>query len=659
MNFINDISHYFFIINLYLSFIFIRFPDIFSASIFRFFIYFIFIIGFIVGLISCFIRNKKITISLFLFICAIIIHAFSIYYQPSLRPNISIQNYVLQNNITSDFLMTQARLYMIFIVCFIFPAISFFSDFFEKKKFNKYIKILFISYLICFILNSFVSMYQSLVDIQFFAKGNGTSVNSSRSSGLLDDSGVASCFFAITISVMIPTFFRKEIILKYKILTFILIIFCLLSGLLNNSRSFIVGIVGTFIIFSIYEIIVNIKNKEFKLLFKFFIFLTVNVSIIFVLLNYKLNTAITRLNSFFNAILINRSFIGKYSLIDEQRSAHLQIMLESIKEKFFIGTGFGSFSYNFYYQINKDLSLKNTIYDMPTNTFFSIISDLGIVGLLLILFFVFIYFNYIFKFSYSNLIENNIFNLIVVRLFPIWAGVIFFILALIGYMFYIPSMAYISCLIVAPCIIVFIKKGKYYERFFYVFFLGLSSYLMIVVIYLAILAPKVPAFQWESRGVPQVPMPLGSLPQPQGQTEKNKIYFSNLIYKFLGDNLLFKPDGAFDGQWFKSETEFLLNHANYRIYIGPETRNFPIEVSIVFHSKNGDIKQDKYIVTKASWLYYSTPRQIEFENCFNNITSGLFCYYYVSVKPAWKPSIFKSIGFYIENEYISYRNIWR
>jgi O-Antigen ligase len=650
----NRLSHYLFILNLYFSFLFIRFPDIISMPILRFGIYFSFFFGFFFGLISCFSQYRKLTISLIIFICSIIIHAFANFYQPSLKLGISIQNYILQGNITSDFEMTQTRLYIMFFVFFLFPSISFFSSLFNSNKFDKYTKTIFFSLLFCFILNCLTTIYQGYWDLRFLTQGSGTSVEANRAPGLLDNSGVASNFFAIMGSILISLIFNKKVNTKYKCIIFGLFIVNLFSGIMNNSRSFYIGIFGSILILFLFKVSDYVQNKRYKLLFSFVLLSSFIILIINFISKYKEISGLTRLQSVFHAIRIDASFFSRYSLIDEQRSAHLQIMWETIKEHFYTGTGIGSFASNFYYQLSilKFGSLINL--DIPTNTYFSIISELGIVGLFLILFCLFLFIFYIIKEKNNTVFSNNIYNLTIARVIPIWGGIPFLILALVSYMFYIPSISYIACLILAPCLVTFLKSKKSNEKIVSLFLLVLSAYLIVVAVHLALTAPPVPFFQWNKRGTPQIPMPIGTLPQPQGQTEKEKLYFSNLLNQIFGTNgALFKPEGASEGQWFKPKTDLLIFQPKYRIYVGSDKRDFPIKIAITFYAKNGASQYSNFIVHRASWVYFSIPKQKEFESCFHDVSSSAFCYYHVSVSPSWEPSFLKSIGFYIENKYIN------
>ena len=183
-----------------------------------------------------------------------------------------------------------------------------------------------------------------------------------------------------------------------------------------------------------------------------------------------------------------------------------------------------------------------------------------------------------------------------------------------------------------------------------------GALLLSISVFLAITAPIVPAFQWAKNGHPQTPMPVGSLPQPEGQTQKDKVYFSSIVN---GNHFLFKPEGAEEGQWFKPNTEILLLHPKNRIYIGPIKRTYPVNVNITFYSKNGFSIQKNYIITDASWVYFSIPELKEFNSCFNNVSMNSFCYYKINVKPDWQPAFLKTVGFYIEEKYINEPNSWR
>lgn len=660
MNHINRLSHFCFIISLICSFVFIRSPDILSIPVLRFVLYFIFFVGCILGIISCFSLYKKLTMSLILFICSIVIHAIANFYQPSLRFGISFQNYVLQNTITSEFELTQTRLYMLFFICFLFPSISFFSSFFNNKLDKKYITALFISLVSCFLLNCFVAIYQGIVNLNFLAKGSGTSVEANRAPGLLDDSSVAGFLFAVIGTFLFAIITHDKVKNKAKIICFLFFILNLFAGIMNNSRAFFVGLFSAIFILIIIKIFQIIYRKKYKLLF---ILISISAAVIFIIditLSFKSISGFSRLHSLMHVIQSNGNLFTRYALLDSQRATHLQIMWETIKENFYSGTGLGSYASNFYYYMDK-LNIKSSIIlDIPTNAYFSIISELGLSGLLLIVFCLFLFIYYIIKQKNNPIFFSNIYNLIIGRVFPIWSGIPFLILILVAYMFYFPAISYIACLIIAPCIVTFINSKKSYEKLASVFFFSLSVHLISVVAYLTFTAQPVPSFRWDKRGTPQVPMTIGSLPQPQGQTEKEKLYFSKLLDQILGGSgYLFKPDGASEGQWFKPKTDFLILQPEYRIYIGPDNRSFPVNIDITYYAKNGVSQKNTIIVSHASWIHFSIPKQKEFESCFHGVSSSLFCYYHVNVSPSWAPSFLKSIGFYIENKYINYQNLRR
>jgi hypothetical protein len=651
---LNQISNYFFLFNAFVSLIFIRFPNIFQFPLLRFGIYLLFLFGLILGVMTSYKIYKKLVLSLLIFIIAIAIHAFSNFYQPSLRFEISIQNYVLQPNITSDFAIAQTRLYMIFLVCFIFPAITFFNSIYnnESKNLRKYFLT---SFLICFILNAFTSIYQGLFDIHFLSKGSLSAIDAKRAPGLLDDSGVASFFFAILSSTFFVLLFEYNNKLKYKIILVSLLFLSIISGIINNSRSYYFGFIATILIFLLYKIIKNAAQKKYKHLFSMSLFTIFFFYLLNLLSKYYEIIPFIKLKNAFNAIISNGDIFQKYALFDTQRSAHLKIMWETIKENFFTGTGLGSFPSNFYYQVNK-LNLKNISSDIPTNTYFSLVSELGFAGLILIIFSSYLIIYYFINYNKLNINKKELNSTNILKMIPIWAGISYFILGLVSYLFYMPSLAYIGSCILATYLILFMRQNKTNEIYVSIIFCFMSAYLFSVSIYLAITTPIVPLFQYEKTGKFQVPAPIGTLPQPEGHHDEDKVYFSALLH---GKNVFFRPKDSLEGQWFKPSTQFILTGSNYRIYIGPENRIYPVNVIITFYNQNGFSNQKNYIITNASWVYFSIPELKEFNSCSKNVTIYSLCYYQIHVKPAWEASFITNVGFYFEYKYINGPNAWR
>ena len=651
---LNRISNYFFLFNAFVTLVFIRSPNILQLPLLRFGIYLLFLFGFAIGVVTSYKIYKKVVLSILLFIFAITVHAFSNFYQPSLSFGISIQNYVLQPNITSDFAIAQTRLYMIFLVCFIFPALTFFNSIFNDQciKLRKY----FLStFLICFILNAFTLIYQGLININFLSKGSLTAVDANRAPGLLDDSGVASFFFSIISSILFIIIFNYETKIKYKIILFSLLILSIISGFINGSRSYYTGFILTIIIFLIYKFIKKTLQKNYLYLFSTSFIIISFCFLINLFSNYYQISSLIRLKNFFNAIISSGNLFQKYAIIDVQRSSHLRIMWETIKENFFTGTGLGSFSANFQYQVNK-LNLKNIISDIPTNTYFSLVSELGFVGLILIILFSYLFIYYIINYNKINNDKNELNSLNILKITPIWAGVSYFILGLVSYLFYMPSLAFIGSCLFASYLIIFMRQSKKNETYVSLVFCFMSIYLFSVCIYLTLTAPIVPLFQYEKTGIIQIPSPVGTLPQPEGHFEKDKVYFSALLQ---GKNVFFRPKDSLDGQWFKPSTQFILTGLNYRIFIGPENRTYPVNVNITFYNQNGFSNQKNYIITNASWVYFSIPELKEFNSCSKNVTIYSLCYYQIHVNPAWEASFLTNVGFYFEYKYINGQKAWR
>ena len=646
---IYKISNYFLLLNIALAFLFIRIPYIIHIPSLKFFILGCFFLGFIFGLYYCIIEYTKFSLSLLLLFLCIFLHAFCNFYQPSLRSAISIQNYAFTNIITSDFLFTQTRLYLMYFILFIFPVATFFNS---QKEYlnNKYLNFFFIEFFIIIILNSIVSIYQSTVNIHFLAEESLTSIEAFRAPALLDDSGVASFFFAIFSGTFLSFFFLVKSSKFTKYTHFILFLLTAISGILNNSRSFYLGILAIIFFIFIINLIYYIKNFNFRSFIKITIAYSLITLISYLFYTFSSTTSIIRIKHFIHNNTNDLNFNSLYSALDFERFKHLKILLENLKDHIYTGTGIGSFlGYIDFYA--KKLNFPNVIPDVPTNLPFALLSELGIIvggSILLITTITFIIgVNFILKnIEYSQINKTK---LNIILNFSIIASIPFFVLSLTSYMLFVPSLAFIACFFLSSPILILNKNQQ--QKFFAILsylFLILSVYLISICFYLGYTSPPIPQFKWLERGIPQFPVTLGQLPQTIGETNRKRTYFSSILSP---SQYLFVPANAEQGRWLKENTEILLKFKNLRIYIGPDTRHFPVTIKAIFYSKNGFSSSKIYNINEAGWVYLSLPDNLENKSCLENIDEHSFCYVRVNVSPSWKPNFLNSIGFYLEDRY--------
>ncbi|KAB8029226.1 O-antigen ligase family protein [Fluviispira multicolorata] len=645
MDSINNISHIFFLFNLLIISLFIRIPDIFSQSILRFFLYFLFLVGFIFGVAAVLPKFKVLTFSIFLFISMIILHSFTHFYLPSLRHGIALQNYILQNNITADFEISQTRLYMLFFVLFIIPAMNFFSDLFSQKLKYIYLKVFFYSFIIGAILNSFIALYQGLINLNFLAQGSGTSLAANRAPALLEDSGIASLYFSITFIVFFVAAFDKILSSKLRGFLFLVSLLSLSAGIMNDSRSFYLACALSISIFLITRLYNLIKNKQYKFIFYLSIIISSISGVLLIVLQNFDKTGFKRIINGILEINWNFNLLSMYQQFDYQRTKHLEIMLHSIRDHFPIGTGFGSFATNFY-QYKK--SGEQVELDLPTNMYFSLISELGIIGVLLLIFSLVILTHFFWKQKNNNDLEIK--SYFIKNLLIKWTSISLLFYAFISYLTSNATSAFFTALVFASSLIFLIDNNKKAEKICSNILLASSIFLFSSSLYLINNAPSIPEFRWKERNEPQIPQPVGELPQPEGLKDQKRLYFSQIIKnKISGTEKLYKPTGAQDGIWAAPSTEIVLMKDNLRIYVGSNSEFFRTQVKLKFYNSDKISIIRNIELNAAGWLPIELPHDKSFDTCFDKITYNKFCYLHIEVTPAWRISMFNKVGFFIEN----------
>ncbi|WGL58968.1 O-antigen ligase family protein [Pigmentibacter sp. JX0631] len=643
-----NVSNLFLLLNIFLAFICIRIPYILNIPNLKFLILGCFFLGFIFGLFYCLINFTKVSLSLLLFIGCIFLHAFCNFYQPSLRSAISIQNYSFTNTITSDFLFTQTRLYLMYFILFMFPVATFFNSQREYPS-NKVLNFFFIEFFFIVIINSVVSIYQSKVNIHFLAEESLTSIEAFRAPALLDDSGVASFFFAIFSGTFLSFVFLVKSSKFTKYTYFILFLLTAISGILNNSRSFYLGISAIIFFIFIINLIYYVKNLNFKSFLKITIAYSLITLISYIFYTFSNTTSIIRIKNSFKNITNDFSIISLYQYFDYERYKHLSILIENLKEHFYTGSGVGSFlGYIDYYA--KKLNFPNIIPDVPTNLTLALFSELGvIVGSAILLISVIIFIIGV-KHVFKNIEKNQNNNqLNVILNFSVLAMIPFLALSLTSYMIFVPSLAIIACFsICSPILILTPNQLKKFFTFLTWLIAFLNIYILGVCFYLAYNSSSIPQFKWQERGIPQFPVGIGKLPQTTENINKQRKYFSSF---FTPSQFLFIPKGADQGRWLKPNTEILFKIKELRIYLGPETRHFPVTIKAIFYAKNGFSSNKIYNINEAGWIYLSLPENIEYNSCLEKIEEQSFCYARVNVSPNWKPDFLNSIGFFLEDRY--------
>lgn len=631
----HSVSHVLLFLNAIIAFIGIRLPDILDLSLLRFVFFFLFFLGFFAGLNSCLKLHKNLTLSLLFFIIAIFIHAFVYFYLPSFQSGIAFQNYVLQKTFVSNFAITQTRLYMMYPVLFVFPILSFYSHALNSKYTEKYISILGGILIFCSFLNLIVIFWQGLYSFSFMTEGSGSSIDHKRAPGLFLDSGESGVFCCLLSSLILVYLFRGISFIQKSPILFILPFFSFLACIFVDSRIVYTLLVLILILFWTSKLFHLIKyfltKKNFANKIKY---------------NPKFQTVFISISSIFIIFFLyfqRQNLILRYEKIDQPRTYHLQVMWLAIKEHFFTGTGLGSFHGNLFYYYPKLGKTEKIPLDLPTNLYFGLISELGVVGLCLILF---CFYCFYWKIKCSIQRKNNlnektekIFTITIILPIIFLSSLI--VCFLVGYNLTLPAIA----LTTLYCLMT--TEPKILKYFTHLTLFG-GIYLILISIYNVEHAPRVPLFRWAENGKPQVPVDVQALPQPEGKTQAKKLYFSELLKKIQNSPAMDLEDNLKNGVWLKFNNEFLLFRRDNKIFV-PKYDHFPRTIEISFISSNNKkISVEKKVISEKGWVTFEAPQDPELKNCYSQINKDHFCSYKIKIDK----NIFSTDIFYIENNYL-------
>jgi hypothetical protein len=305
---------------------------------------------------------------LFSFFIFLIVERFLIYYNFPLFNGFTIQETMYLPNLSSKEAFASS---MNLSIGLLFPLLYIFIDKTSNKK--KYE--LEIAFLLVLLVNFFIIQIQSFYP-NFLTQNTNLSLEVYRYPGLFRDSG-SSSFILGTISVYLLNFFLKDIYLKRKlekfyysfVLLFLMIIFWL--GKSQGKAYWFILLFG-FIYFAL-----ELKNK--KLLYSAIIFI-----ILFSIFAYfQVKVFSDLVHKIFTSIQLGFS---KESILSfDPPRYYLNLMsLEIISHSPFLGEGIGSFIVSLY---DSSLALTNpkNIVDNPGSFFLGIISEIGILGTLVLI----------------------------------------------------------------------------------------------------------------------------------------------------------------------------------------------------------------------------------------------------------------------------------
>lgn len=570
-----------------------------------------------------------------LFYLGMLGHAFVIFNQPSFASGISFKNsYVLADFDSSPWVISSnlsfnfANLYLNNFFKFLFPALAIIS--LSQKHQIIIFKWIRFAFIVGFLANSALATYQGIVELTFWAEGSGTAVAAGRAPAFLEASGSSSVYFA----TMVVAIFWNLVFAKSTYSAFwsgVLLVIGFTGGVFAGGRVFFSSCLVSMSIGLILSIFQSLKTRDRRRFFFLTAISGVGVIIflhLFLIHPFPDSKVIT---DSVKTILYKKLSVWKaLETIDELRFGHVIVMWRAFTDHFWTGTGLGSTLANVY-TYGYHLKIPKLLNDFPSCFYLQLMSELGIVGLILVILIIRIWLKQIFILGGNNIeIETSDldYSKLLYWLIPTACGATTSLLVsfLIGVHFVYSIISIIATLALAIALLMMHNQPKIliessiFVRFWRYIIPAMIAYLFLIGSVQALTPPRIPAFRWLEREIPQIPYHL------KGEMEGRS------------------------GYWLTGGSEILLKSQLTNLYILHPDNSFPVKVKLeLINTSAKKIQVKHFTLSHRQGITFELPNTMTKE-CLISVTPNHFCSLRVKTSAPWNLGPFEAGVFVTDSE---------
>ena len=552
----------------------------------------------------------------------VILQSFSFLYWPSMNWDTPIQDYYLMDEVSSNYSFDQGMRYLHNFTIFLFPAWALWL--FSKKNENRIHIYLLTVLAIALLVNSGVAIYQWQMDIHFLAQGSGSAVHAARATGLLEDSGASTVFFAAMLSGVAYLLFVGTCRWPLKILWFFILAFGFLGGVASKGRIFFISLGLSLLLLLVLQIFKAIRTRSPVVILASILVFS-SMVLIWEFAENRYPYAVQTIKHFQSIpeILNHETPFNELMLrVDPARGVLMKVMIKAFSEHPVFGTGYGSFYMNFFeHRQWAEKGTWRTGADPPASLYLMLLSEFGIAGGLLILLKLLVLAKGSWKLAHSSSTKTEKTNHTLLQSFAIGALTSLAFSFLIGLHLLFQSISAIFALSLFFAVDGDGKDGKKKKPFHVLIYsiAGFSILLTFSVVLQWWTAPPSPEFRWRERGKPQIPLNLNL---PIQTPEK--------------------------GTWLVSGAEVAITHPIPKIFVEPPQEYYPHTVKLVVRNSQRQILHEQEIVIEK----YELPNpgkiiEVEFDVtlCLPATLSN-YCSIQVKTIPTWRMYGHK-VGYYL------------
>ncbi len=544
-------------------------------------------------------------------ISLIAFNSFAQIYWPSLRIGVPIQDYLLHDQVSAHYSFDSAKIYLTNLTFAVFPAMASASAFplipLKRRRLSAYLVAL------GFIVNFVVIFYQTHINLSWLAAGSGTALSAQRAPGLLEDSGASTVFCsALVVGLFFVAVFGRWLP-RVRFVWFVTFVIALVMGSGTGGRIYFVAVaggVGIGVLLEIFRFLFT--DRRLRTLLTGFVISAVVVFLLYWLSPHdRLATLVAAVPHSTDGFFpwLNQRLLS----IDPVRALHMKTMLKAFIDHPWIGTGLGTFYSNYQGNLAWALQTGGVVFaDPPASFYLMLLSELGIVGILLISSF----FVIMMGSCHRILVISDIQSRPAIlrhewRCFAtgclIGISVSFFIGT---HLLFLSISSILGVIIFGLCIKDdgALLPSRHISSAIWI----CVALLFITNSYLIYAAPRAPAFRWADRGKPQVPVSLIVPIDPHGRR----------------------------GVWLSSGGELVYELRPIEVFLEMPPESYPLKLELELISGDGQVLET--IVHEIGSYDKAKPWQIhtfdfnQKNSCPQIPTAANFCSYRLRTHPVWR-----------------------
>ncbi len=531
----------------------------------------------------------------------VLLYSWCSVYQPALRFGVPIQDWTLAGGVSSNYSFGQFKIYVLNILLLLPGFLVELKG--GQRKASPESPFLLKLLIACLLINVLIALYQGTVNLSFLGAGSGSAVSSGRAAAMLEDSGASTVYFAAMISAIVAILLYSLKTTRMLLPTTCALIFIAWGASFSGGRTFFLSLLISSTILITLKGIALSKSMPATQLIKFSGFSTGLLISAFYIMRHNME-ALKPIQNLINLILTNKWDINQlFANLDQTRKIQWLTMIKAWMDHPLLGSGFGTFYSNFFQNLAWAKQWGGDAQpDVPTSLYFMLLSEGGVVGVLMIFFWAGLLY-----LSYQQVVNRK-------TSADRSSSFVFGILISLSLSFLVGT--HIIFRSISVLVAMAIAQSTVNPTAFTRTLMRIAGSLIAILLTLGIItkvvtAPRPVEFFWTINNSPQVP---------------------------VGYNVPIQT--PYPGQWFHSDVDLVVTKEKIEIFVERAASLYPAKIEFNLFSLDDKIYSETKTLPLVDPL---KPGQLvtfalsrELSNfCLQDITAKHYCSMRINITPKW------------------------